>query len=333
MTDRFLRLMKSTLGVVAAAALLPFGAAHAEGPYPSRPITLLVPYAAGGGSDILARLLADGMGQRLGQPIVVDNRPGGSTGIAAGMAARAKPDGYTMLLGNTATYVVNSLLNVKTTYSPDELRLVGMTANFPMVYVVSSTSPIHSMADLVAAAKKESASGGVPISYASPGVGSPHHLGMEALKYRAHITMTHVPYRGVSPAFPDVLSGRVAAMFVDYAAATGLIKDGKLRPLAVGSAKPTVFLPEVQTMQSLGYKDFQITGWQGLAVPAATPEPIVAKLVAALRDTLASPSVQRKLRDTGLEPNFLPPADFARHIEQERRELGALIKANQITID
>jgi tripartite-type tricarboxylate transporter receptor subunit TctC len=300
-----------------------------EAPYPSKPIVLMVPFAAGGGSDILARLVASGMSTRLGQPIVVDNRPGGSTGVAAGMVARAKPDGYTLLLGNSGTFVVNSLLNVKTNYVPEDLAVLGMVANFPMVYVVSNNSPIKSMSELVAAAKRSPGQ----LAYASPGTGSPHHLGMESLKYRAGIDMVHAPYRGVSPAFPDILSERVTVMFTDYAAATGLIKDGKLRPLAVGSRERSSFLPDVPTMQSLGYADFQLTGWQGMAVPAGTPPQIVNKLVAALRDTLADPETQKRLRDTGLEPNFLDPAAFSQYLAREREQLGTLIKSNKITIE
>ncbi len=325
---RLYRAMRA-FGVLLGAALI-FGAASAEeAPFPSKPIVLMVPFAAGGGSDILARLVANGMSTRLGQPIVVDNRPGGSTGIAAGLVARAKPDGYTMLLGNSGTFVVNELLKVKTNYSPEDLALIGMVANFPMVYVVADNSPVKSMADLVAAAKRAPGQ----LAYASPGTGSPHHLGMESLKYRAGIDLVHVPYRGVSPAFPDILSGRVAVMFTDYAAATGLLKDGKLRPLAVGSREPSSFLPGVPTMQSLGYAGFQLTGWQGMAVPSGTSPKIMSKLVDALRDTLADPETKKRLRDTGLEPNFLDPAAFADYLSREREQVGALIKANKITIE
>ncbi len=318
------RLALAFAGTASLALIAP---AHAEEPYPSKPITLVVPYAAGGGSDILARIVATGMSSRLGQTIIVDNKPGASTGIAASTVARAKPDGYTLLLGNTSTFVVNELLNAKVGYNPKDLALLGMVAEFPMVYVVSSTSPIKSMPDLVAAAKAGH------LAYASPGTGSPHHLGMEALKYRAGVDITHAAYRGVSPAFPDIIANRVAVMFSDYAAAGGLLKDGKLRPLAVGGAQPYSFLPGVPTMEQLGYKDFQITGWQGLAVPAGTPQPIVAKLVGALRDTLADREVQQRLRETGLEPAFQDPTGFAAHIGREREQLGNLIKANKITLE
>jgi tripartite-type tricarboxylate transporter receptor subunit TctC len=325
---RLNRTMKA-LGALLGATLA-IAAAHAqEAPYPSRPITLMVPFAAGGGTDILARLVATGMSARLGQPIVVDNRPGRNTGIAASAVARAKPDGYTLLLGNSSTYVVNTLLNVKTSYTPDELAVLGMVANFPMVYVVANNSPIKSVDDLVAAAKKSPGQ----LAYASPGAGSPHHLGMESLKHRAGLEMVHVPYKGVSPAFPDILAGRVAVMFTDYAAATGLVKDGKLRPLAVGSSEPSSFLPGVPTMQSLGYKGFQFTGWQGMAVPAGTPPAVVNKLVAALRDTLADPETRKRLNDTGLEANFMDPIAFTQHLAREREQLGALIKSNKITVE
>ncbi|MGE0799777.1 MAG: Bug family tripartite tricarboxylate transporter substrate binding protein [Lautropia sp.] len=322
--------VKRILGLV-VASVLSVGTVSADEAYPTRPITLMVPYAAGGGSDLLARIVAAGMSERLGQQIVVDNRPGASTGIAASHVARAKPDGYTLLLGNTATFIVNELLKVKTNYTPDQFSLLGMAANFPMVYVVSSSSPIKTMAELVSSIKSKPATENV--TYASPGIGSPHHLGMEALKYRDSLNIMHVPYKGVSPAFPDLIAERVSTMFVDYAAASAFIKEGRLRPLAVGSQQPTSFLPGVPTMQSLGYTDFQITGWQGLAVPSGTPQPVLNKLVGALRETLADPKIQGQLRQTGLEPNFLDPAAFAAHIDRERKELGTLIKANKITIE
>lgn len=326
------RLSPSIKKVLCMAAMLASSMAHASEPYPSRPINLLVPYAAGGGSDILARLVADGMSQRLGQPIVVNNKPGASTGIAASEVTRSAPDGYTVLLGNTATFAVNKLLGIKMSYDPADLAPIGMVANFPMVYVVANTSPIKSMPELVAMAKRK-ADAGAAMSYASPGIGSPHHLGMEALKYRADIEAVHIPYKGVSPAFPDLMTNRVDTMFVDYAAAAGLIKSGDLRTLAVGSAEPVSFLPDVPTMRSLGYEGFQLTGWQGLAVPAATPKPVVEKLSTALRDTLADPAMQRRLRDNGLVPSFLDAASFSQRIEQEKKEFGQLIKANNITVE
>ncbi|GAA5236670.1 tripartite tricarboxylate transporter substrate binding protein [Verticiella sediminum] len=315
------------LGLATALGAAPACASDA---YPTRPIVMVVPFAAGGGSDNLARILAGGMSEELGQPVVVENKPGGSTTIAAGFVARAQPDGYTMLLGSLTTFVVNPLLEVKSSYTLDDLSLVGMVASFPMAYVVPSSSPFQSMAELVENVK--SAPPGTH-SYASPGVGSPHHLGMEALKYRAGIDLVHVPYRGISPAIPDLMSGRVTAMLVDYAAVAGLIKDGRLRPLALGSAEPTAFLPEVPTMRSLGYDDFQIAGLQGLAVPAGVPADVLGKLVAALRDTMADDAIQARLRDIGLDPEFLDPAAFAQRLTQERKELGTVIKANNITLE
>jgi tripartite-type tricarboxylate transporter receptor subunit TctC len=315
--------------LICMTAVLSSCISHASENYPSKPINLLVPFAAGGGSDILARLVADGMSRRLGQTIVVNNRPGAFTGIAASELTRAAPDGYTMMIGNTGTFAVNALLGMKMNYDPADLAPIGMVASFPMAYVVPASSPIKSIEDLVNTAKQRSRTGN-PMSYASPGIGSPHHLGMEALKYRADIELTHVPYKGVSPAFPDLMTNRIDTMFVDYAAAAGLIKNGDLRVLAVGSAEPVDFLPNVPPMQSLGYKDFQLTGWQALAVPAATPKPIIDKLTIALGDTLKDPEIQRRLKENGLVPNYLAAGDFTKRLAQEKEELGTLIKANKI---
>ena len=314
-------------GCASIAAAIPM-ASRADS-YPSSPVHIIVPYPPGGVADIAARLVGSKLSEALGQPVVIDNRPGGNTGIAASAVARSKPDGYTLLLGNSSTYVVNTLLNIKTNYTHDDLAVLGMVANFPMVYVVANDSPIKSVSELVATAKKSPGQ----LAYASPGVGSPHHLGMESLKYRAGLEMVHVAYKGVSPAFPDILTGRVAVMFTDYAAATGLVKDGKLRPLAVGSTESSPFLPGVPTMQSLGYQGFQFTGWQGMAVPAGTPAAVVSKLVAALRDTLADPETQKRLTDTGLEANFMDPVAFTQYLTREREQLGTLIKANKISVE
>jgi tripartite-type tricarboxylate transporter receptor subunit TctC len=294
--------------------------------YPTKPVTLLVPFAAGGGTDILARIIAGGMSERLVQTVLVENKPGASTNIAADKVAKSRPDGYTLLLGNTNTFVVNSLLYKNLTYdAAKDLSLIGMAAAFPMVLVVPSSTPVNSVSEFLAFARNKA-----NLAYATPGVGSPHHLAMEMLKRHAGIPAVHVAYRGVSPAFVDLLSGRVHVMFVDYAAGSALIKDGRLRALAVASRKPSVLLPNLPTMAQSGFPDFDLTGWQGLAMPVGAAPPVMAKLTQALRDTVADPAIQKRLRDTGLEPSYLGPSDFASHIAREKVEIAALVKTNGI---
>ncbi|MGD9943504.1 MAG: Bug family tripartite tricarboxylate transporter substrate binding protein [Burkholderiaceae bacterium] len=313
-----------------AAALALTGAAAAAETYPARPIKLLVPFPAGGGSDILARILASGMSDHLGQPVVVDNRPGASTNIAAEIASKSKPDGYTLMLGNTNTFVVNSLLYKSLNYNAaTDFTLVGMAGAFPMLLVVPPSSPAKTVSDFVKLAKSKT----TELTYASPGIGSPHHLAMEMFKHRAGIDVVHASYRGVAPAIPDLMSGRVQVMFLDYAAGVSFIKTGKLRVLAVGSEQPTGFMPEVPTMAASGFTGFDITGWQGVAVPSGAPADVLQKLTGALRAAMADPGIQEKLRNAGIEPVYMAPPAFAKHIAEERIKLEALIRSNEIRIE
>lgn len=314
-----------------AGLLLAGPAARAnDGAYPTHPIRLIVPFAVGGGSDILARILAPAMSERLGQQIVVENRPGASTNIAAELVAKARPDGYTLMLGNTNTFVVNGLLFKSLNYDPvKDFSVLGMAGAFPMILAVSPSVPARSVAEFVSLAKDRAGT----LSYASPGVGTPHHLAMEMLKFQSGIQATHVSYKGVAPALPDLMVGRVQAIFIDYAAGGQQLKAGKLRGLAVGSQKPTEFMPELPTMAASGFPTFDVTGWQGMVVPKGTPDEIVRKLTDALRATMASAEVKESLRNAGIEPAYMAPPEFGRYIDQERGKMTALIKAANIQLD
>jgi len=316
-------------GMVLMSALFA-NASCAQETFPAKPLTLVVPFAPGGGTDILARIVATGMSAQLGQPVVVENKPGAFTTIAVSNILHAKPDGYTMLLGNTNTFVVNELLQKNLSYDArKDLSAIGSVARFPMILVVPESSPVKSVSQFIEYAKSKAN----PIQYASPGIGSPHHLSMEMLKDQAKIQATHVAYRGVSPAFPDLLSGRLDAMFVDYAAGAGLIKDGRLRPLAVASKEPSPLVPGVSPLADQGYPEFDITGWQAIAVSAGTPQPAIDKLAQALQATMESADIRQKLIDAGLEPFHLGPKAFDSYVETERQRLGHLVKTNHITID
>lgn len=315
--------------MIVVASLLA-NVSHAQEAFPTKALTLVVPFAPGGGTDILARIVATGMSSELGQPVVVENKPGAFTTIAVAKVLHTKSDGYTMLLGNTNTFVVNELLQKNLSYDArKDLFVIGSVARFPMILVVPTSSPVESLTQFVEYAKNKSD----PIQYGSPGVGSPHHLSMEMIKDQAKIDGTHIAYRGVSPAFPDLISGRLDAMFVDYAAGSSLINDGRLRPLAVASKAPSPLVPGVQPMADQGYPEFDITGWQAIAVTSDTPQAARDILAKALEATMNSEDIRQKLMNAGLEPFHLGPHEFGDYLETERQRLGHLVNTNNITID
>jgi tripartite-type tricarboxylate transporter receptor subunit TctC len=312
-----------------AGAAFPFRWALAA--YPEHPMTWIVAYAAGGGSDTLARILAEAMSPKLGQAIVIENRPGGATNIGATAAAKADPDGHTLFTADNGTLVFNPALFRKLPYDPErDFRPVGLMARFPLVLAVTKDSASTSARDLIDRARTQP---GV-IAYASAGVGSPHHLTMERLSREAGVRFNHVPYRGVAPALNDLLGGHVETMVVDYPTGIGSLREGNIRPLAVCSAARLDGLPEVPTVQeALGLRGFEAFAWQGLVVPAATPDAIVEQLSAELAAALSDEPVLERMRSIGLEPLTGGPADMRRLIEAERAVWVPLIRSLGITLD
>ncbi|WP_454712254.1 Bug family tripartite tricarboxylate transporter substrate binding protein [Cupriavidus nantongensis] len=313
-----------TLPLLAAAP------AHAADPYPAKPIRWIVPYAAGGGSDFLARTIGQGLSAKVGQPVVVDNKPGGNTAIGAAETARAPADGYTVLSADNGTLVFNPVLYKSLSYHPGkDLAPVTLLGRFPMILVVSAASPAKSAKDFIAQAK--ATQGG--INYGSAGAGSPHHLAMELLKVEAGLPMTHAPYRGAAPALSDVAAGQVAAMMVDYAAGAGFIKGGKVRPLAVANATRLPQLPDVPTFAELGYPRVEAAALVGMVVPAGTPPEVINTLnkdvVAAIRE----PAVNKRLVDFGVEPVGNTPAQFSELLRSESGRWTKLIRDLKITLD
>nr|WP_240988339.1 MULTISPECIES: tripartite tricarboxylate transporter substrate binding protein [Cupriavidus] len=310
--------------------MLAASAAHAAEPYPAKPIRWIVPYAAGGGSDFLARTIGQGLSAKVGQPVVVDNKPGGNTAIGAAETARAAADGYTVLSADNGTLVFNPVLYKSLSYHPaKDLAPVTLLGRFPMILVVGAGSPAKTAKDFIAQAK--STQGG--INYGSAGAGSPHHLAMELLKVEAGLPMTHAPYRGAAPALSDVAAGQVAAMMVDYAAGAGFIKGGKVRPLAVANATRLPQLPDVPTFAELGYARVEAAALVGMVVPAGTPPEVINTLnkdvVAAIRE----PAVNKRLVDFGVEPVGNTPAQFSELLRSESGRWTKLIRDLKITLD
>jgi tripartite-type tricarboxylate transporter receptor subunit TctC len=320
---------RAALAMGLATTALPLRPARAA--YPEAPITWIVAYAAGGGTDTLARLLGEAMAPKLGQPVVIENRPGGATNIGAAAAAQAAPDGRTVFSADNGTLVFNPALFQQLPYDPEQdFRPVGLMARFPLVLAVRKDSPATSGRDFVDRAKAEP--GG--IDYASPGVGSPHHLTMERLARETGVQLTHIPYKGAAPALNDLLGGHVESMVVDYPSGASHLKAGSIRPLAVFSAERLEGLPDVPTVQeALGLAGFEAAAWQGMVVPQATPDPVVERLSAELAAALREERVQARMREIGLEPLTGGPDAMQRLVEAERAVWVPLIESLGITLD
>ena len=296
----------------------------------SKPIEWVVGYAAGGGSDSVARATAEAMSKSLARPVVINNKPGAATNIAADYVARSKDYGNVMLTADFATLAANPFLFSKLSYSAEkDLAPVGMLARFPLVLVVGPQVPAKNFKEFIAWAKAQP--GGV--NYASAGAGSPHHLATELLREKTGIAMAHVAYRGAAPAMQDILGGQVPFMMVDTASGNQFVLAGKVKAIAVASAKRIATLPDVPTLAEQGLTDFEAYAWQGLAVPSATPPETVAKLNKALVDALNSTAVKARFLALGVEGLPGTPEDMAKYVKDERERWGRLIKANNIKVD
>lgn len=296
----------------------------------TKPIEWVVGYAAGGGSDSVARATAEAMSKHLARAVVINNKPGAATNIAADYVARSKDYGSVMLTADFATLAANPFLFSKLSYNAEkDLAPVGMLARFPLVLVVGPQVPATNFKEFIAWAKAQP--GGV--NYASAGAGSPHHLATELLREKTGIAMTHVAYRGAAPAMQDILGGQVPFMMVDTASGNQFVLAGKVKAIGVASAKRIATLPDVPTLAEQGLSDFEAYAWQGLAVPSGTPSDTVAKLNKALVDALNSTAVQARFQALGVEGLPGTPNDMAKYVKDERERWGRLIKATGIRID
>jgi tripartite-type tricarboxylate transporter receptor subunit TctC len=310
-----------------ASAIVP-GLASAD-TWPSKPVRWVVAYPAGGGSDFLARQLAPQLGRQLGQTIVIDNRPGAAGIIGTDNAAKSPPDGYTIVTGDNGAMVFHSAMYKKLPYDPKDLAPVGFMARFPLILAVNPSAGFSSGQQLLDELKKNPGK----YSYASPGVGSPHHLAMELLKDRTKTFVVHVPYRGTALAVQDVISGQVPMMVLDTAAGLPQIRSGKVKALAVMSKKRIPSLPDVPTLDELGVKDFEVTAWQGLFVPKGTPADITARLTAEMNKAINLPEVRSKLEDFGLEVTPTDGPALGAFVQQETVFWHRLIKDRQLSAE
>lgn len=297
--------------------------------WPGKSIRWVVAYPAGGGSDFLARQLAPPLSKQLGQPIVIDNRPGAAGIIGTENAAKSPPDGYTILTGDNGAMVFHTAMYKKLPYDPQDLTPIGLMARFPLILAVNTASGFTNAKQLIDELKKNPGK----LSYASPGVGSPHHLAMELFLDRTKTSSLHVPYRGVAAALPDVIGGQVPMIVIDTATGLPQIKAGKLKALAVMSKKRIASLPDVPTLDEIGVKDFEVTAWQGLFVPKGTPSDIVTKLTSEMNKAINTPEIRARLEDFGLEVIPTDGAALATFIQRETKFWHALIKERRLSAE
>jgi tripartite-type tricarboxylate transporter receptor subunit TctC len=322
------RTLLSALAAAGATTAAPW--ATAQSTWPDQPLRWIVPYPAGGGTDVLARTVAEAMRQTLGQQIIVDNRPGASTNIGGQAVATAKPDGYTFMSADNAILAYNEHLFTKLPFNPEkDFTYVGGISRFPLALVVHPSFEAKTVKEFLDYARANPGK----LNYASPGNGSPHHLAMEMFKNRTKTFLTHIPYRGAAPALQDVMGGQVPCMFLDLAAGLPVITSGKVRALAIGSAKRVAALPDVPTLAEAGVPNTEVFAFQGILAPAGLPAAITARLNGDLNKALLNPAVVKRMNDFGMEALPGTPEQFRAMARSESKRWGEIIKAAGVKLD
>ncbi len=326
-----LRTCAAMLGLAAGALLLPQARAEDAARFPSKPIKIVVPFAAGGSTDLISRMLGEKLSARFNQPVIVENRTGAAGNIAATYVAKSPPDGYTLLIGSSAALAVNPALYRSLPYAPArDFSPIVLVTLLPGVVVVNENTPVKSFRELAPwlASQKEG------VSFASNGYGTPPHLGGELYRKLAGLPqLIHVPYQGGAQSLAGLAGGQTTMMVGAAPEVLPLVRDGKLRPLAVASTHRMPQLPDVPTAAEAGMPNFEVVMWYGYVAPAGTPASIVAKLNAAFNDALNDPALKAKLTKQGFEVAGGPPADLAAKMKSENEFWAKVIKDANITMD
>lgn len=319
---------------LAAMAVAGLAAAHtaptalAADAWPAKPIKVIVPYTPGGSTDTVSRVVFEQVSQRLGQPIIIENKPGANSTLGVGVAARSAPDGYTFV-SVLAAYSANMSLYSKLSYKPSDLMPVAEMAELPLFLFSSKKLPVKTVAELVDYGKKHPDT----LTFGSSGVGSSAHLTGERLAMESRLKLTHVPYNGSAPILPALISGEVSVAFDPLLVPMPHVKSGKINVLAVASAKRWPGEPNIPTMEEAGFPGFVMSSWTGLMAPAGTPQPIVARMATEIAAATRSPEVAKKLTDLGFVPVGGTPEEFRKLIERDTKRYAEIVKAGKITLD
>ena len=316
--------------LAAGGMLLANAPASAQAAYPSRPIKLIVPFPAGGGTDLIAREVANKVSVANGWSIIIDNKPGSGGNLGVDAAAKSPADGYTLVLGQTSNLAINPTLYPKLPYNPEkDLTPIVSVASAPLVLVVSADSPYKSLADVVAAAKAKPET----LNYASSGSGTVAHLATELFQKTAGVKFTHIPYKGAAQGSTDLIGGQLQMYMSSVPTLIGYIKNGKMRAIAVTSAKRTADLPAVPTIAESGFKGFEAVTWFGIAGPAGLPKDVVDKLNGAFNKALQDPEVKKKLSSQGTDALGGTPAEFAKLIHDDIVRWAPIVKESGAKVD
>ena len=326
-TSPWISVFSATLALIASSAV--FSEAQAQ-PYPSKPIRFVVPYPAGGPLDTVARLLAQKVSQSVKQPVVVDNKPGAGGNIGADTVAKSAPDGYTILMGAVATHAINPSLYAKVPYDPvRDFAPVTQVASTPNVLVVHPSIPAATVTEFIAYARAHPGK----LNFGSGSAGSAGHLAGELFKTLAGVDMAHVPYKGAAPAMQDLIGGQIQLMFDNLASSLTQVRAGKVKALAVTTARRTALAPELPTIAESGLPGFDISTWFGIFAPAGTPREALDRLHAEFTHALASPDVRERMLNLGAEPVGNKPEEFAAYIRAEAEKYARLVKASGARVD
>lgn len=321
--------MRKALALL-VALVLAAGGAGAQERYPQKPVRIVVPFAAGGSTDIFARLIGERLSGVLGQPVVIENRPGAAGNIGAEAVARSAPDGHTLLMATTGVMAINNALYKNMSYdAATDFDYVVFVASITNVLIVGADSPLRSVADVIAEAKRSPGK----LTFASSGAGSSTHMSAELFKIMAGVDLLHVPYKGSALAMPDIVTGRVSMLFENMPGAISHIRAGTVRALAVTGLRRSSALPEVPTVAESGVPGYESLSWSGIAVAAGTPRDVIARLNREINAILAAPDMRQKLAEQGAEAVGGTPEAFAEHAKREREKWGRVIRDANIAVN